>query len=279
MPTNVGFDYQKAEEEYNDARTSSEKFAALKKMLKTVPKHKGTEALQKNIKEKIAKIRDAEEKQKKLKKSGFSLAVKKEGAAQICIVGTTNSGKSTLLKGLTGAKVEIADYEFTTKRPEIGIMDYYGVKIQFVEIPAIVKKFSDKAMGPTYLGIMQQADLLVLMFKTPEEKVLIDREINSIGVKRAIYANQSKKEFANLVWAKLGLIKVYTKQRGKPRDFPPIAFEKGAVVRNIAEKVHRDFLKRFKFAKIYGKSAKFKGQVVGLDHVLEDGDAVELCMD
>jgi len=278
MPINAGYEYQKAEEEYRKARTNSEKLNALKEMLRVAPKHKGAEVLLKQIKERIAKIKGLEDKQRKLKKSGYSVSVKKEGAAQVCVVGLTNSGKSTLLYGLTGAKVEIADYEFTTKKPEQGIMDYFGIKIQIVEIPAIVKNFNETSMGPSYLGIMQHSDLLVLMFRNPGEKKILDNELRDVDVTRLIYNGQGKKEFSELIWEKLGLIKVYTKQRGKPKEKPPIALEKGATVRDVAEKVHRDFLKRFKFARIFGNSAKFDGQMVGLDHLLKDDDAVELHM-
>ncbi len=147
MATNVGFSYQRAEEEYRSASTSEEKLKCLQKMLREVPKHKSSEALQKQIKERIAKLKGFMDKQKKASKGGYSLAVKKEGSAQIVLIGMTNSGKSTLLHELTGARVEIADYKFTTKKPEIGIFDYKGVKLQIVEIPAIVKNFDSNNDG------------------------------------------------------------------------------------------------------------------------------------
>ena len=125
MPINAGYEYGKAEAEFNQASTVQEKLQALKKMLATMPHHKGSEGLQKEIKTKISKYKELIEKEKKQKKgSGKSLTIKKEGAATICIVGTVNSGRSTLLKKLTNANVEIASYPFTTKKPEVGILDY-----------------------------------------------------------------------------------------------------------------------------------------------------------
>jgi len=274
MPTNVNVEYAKAEREYLNARTNQEKFETLKKMLSVAPNHKGAEKLRADIKQRIAKIRGILIKEKKQKSGGYSgFSIKKEGAAQIVIVGTTNSGKSTLLNKLTNADVEVAEYPFTTKKPEVGIIDYYGIKLQIIEIPAIVKNFSETQLGPTFLGIIKNADLIILMFKTPEEKKLLDEELNEVDKPILIYNNQEN--IKDDIWDRLGLIKIYTKQPGKGRDHPPIAFKKGSTVRDVAEKVHKDFIKRFRFARIFGKSVKFEGVSVGLDHRLEDSDIVE----
>ena len=275
MPTNVDVGYVKAEKEYFNAKDNKEKLEALKKMLSKSPSHKSAEKLRAEIKQRIAKFKDLIEKERTQKKGGgFTLSVKKEGAAQVTIVGTTNSGKSTLLNQLTNAGVKIADYPFTTKKPEVGVIDYHGVKIQIIEIPAIVKKFSETQFGPTFLSIIKNADLIVLMFKTPDEKKLLDNELTDIDKPLLIYNNQNN--LKDEIWKRLGLIKVYTKQPGKERDYPPMAFREGATVREVAQKVHKDFLKKFRFARIFGKSVKFDGAQVGLDHKLADDDVVEL---
>ena len=85
-----------------------------------------------------------------------------------------------------------------------------------------------------------------------------------------------QENFNDMIWMNLGLVKVYTKQPGKKKEDKPLALKNGATVRDVAEIVHKDFLKRFKFARIYGKNAKFEGQMVGLDHVMKDDDTVEL---
>jgi small GTP-binding protein len=276
MPTNVTPQYGKAEEAYYKAETNPEKLTCLQKMLQLAPKHKGAENLLKQIKERIAKLKSQMEKEKQAKKSGHSLAIRKEGAAQIALVGTTNTGKSTLLKKLTGAQVEIASYPFTTKKPVVGTMDYKGVKLQVIEVPAITEKYGESDMGPTYLSIIRNVDLIILLFNTPKEKQLLDLELREISLPRLMYNEQ--KHLKDDIWKKLGLIKVYTKQPGKVKETPPMAMDKGATVKIIARRVHKDFVKRFKFARIYGKSAKFAGQRVGLGHKLKDDDVVELHM-
>ncbi len=277
MATNVTPQYQKAEEEYRAARTFSEKLVALNKMLQTIPKHKGTETMQRQIKQRIAKLKEQQEKQRQQKKGSHGFMLKREGDALVVLVGTPNSGKSTLLNVLTGAHAEVAEYPFTTSMPEVGIMDYQGVKIQIVEIPAVVPCYNLTKMGPTFLSLIKQADLIVLLFQTAEEKALLDRELGDIDRPRLLYNHQDN--FPALIWQHLSLVKVYTKQPGKKREDRPLALKKGSMVREVAAFVHKDFLKHFRFARIYGKHAKFEGQMVGLDYVLHDDDVVELHLD
>ena len=90
------------------------------------------------------------------------------------------------------------------------------------------------------------------------------------------------------MWRRLNLIKVSTKQPGKKPDYPPVALEKGSTVEDVALHVHKDFIKTNiksqgknkiiirPFARVWGKSVRFDGQTVGMEHVLEEGDVVEL---
>ena len=274
MPINAGYEYGKAEAELNQASTIQEKLQALKKMLSVAPKHKGSESLLKGIKEKIAKYKGLAEREKKQKKgSGKALNIKKEGAATICVVGTVNSGKSTLLKKLTNANFEIAPYPFTTKKPEIGILDYKGIKLQIIEIPAIIENFEYSEIGPSMLAIIRQSDLLIILFKNKDELNLINKELNGVDINRVYYYNQD--DIKDLIWKNLNLIKVYTKQPGKKPDYPPVALKKNSTIRDLAEYVHKDFLRKFDFARIWGHS-KFQAQKVGLNYTLHDDDILEL---
>ncbi len=275
MPINANYEYAKAEQKFQNAGTTQEKLQALKEMLSKSPSHKGAESLRKEIKEKIAKYKLLIEKDKKIKKgSGKSLSIKKEGAAAICIVGTTNSGKSTLLNRLTNANVTVAPYPFTTKKPELGTLDYKGIKLQIIEIPAVVENFEESEIGPSMLAIMKQSDLLIITFKDKEELKFINNEIYNIDTHRIYYYNQE--DIKDLIWRNLNLIKVYTKQPGKEKDYPPVALKKRSVIKDLAMHIHKDFFRKFDFARVWGKGSKFNGQRVGLNHKLEDDDIVEV---
>jgi ribosome-interacting GTPase 1 len=275
MPINADIHFQKAEEEYLAADGSEAQLKALKKMLSLAPDHKGAEKLRKQIKTKIAKLKYSQERQASAKKGGYQkFSIKKEGAALICIVGTTNSGKSTLLKKLTNAKVKIAEYPFTTKEPTQGILDYSGILLQIVEIPAITENFEATDDGPALIGIINHSDLIILTFNSPDEKKLLDKELPHIKTKKIIYNNEEK--FENKIWDSLNIIKVYTKQPGKPKEHPPVALPKKSTIKDLTRTVHKDFTKNLKYARVWGKSAKFKGMQCGLKHVLADNDIVEL---
>jgi len=274
MPVNPGIHFQKAQGDYEQASTDIERLNCLKRMLTLCPKHKSSESLQKEIKTKISKLKQTLE--KKSKKGGFQkFSIKKEGAALICIIGPTNSGKSTLLSELTNVKVKIAPYEFTTTKPEIGILDYHGIKLQLVEIPAIIENFSQHENGSALLSILQNSDLLIYCFNNPKEKKLLDKELSSLNKKILIF--DKLENFKNKIWKHLDLIKIYTKEPQKEKKYPPLALKKNSTVKDLALHIHKDFVKAKKpWARIWGTSSKFPGQVVGMDHVLQDDDVVEL---
>lgn len=282
MPVNPGFAYQKAEIEYTLANTIEEKLAALKKMLQLVPKHKSSENLVADIKKRNAKWLKLKEKQKaQAKKVGRTTSIRKEGAARVCIIGSPNSGKSTLLASITNARPEISDYPFTTKKPEIGTLDFKGIKIQLIEIPSIVKDYLQTEKGPFYISIIKEATLLMITYTNLEEKKLVLDELKKANIKIPFIEynfSDKKHEMKEEIWKNLNLIKVYTKQPHKGKDFPPIALKKDSTVLDLAKKVHKDFVENFKYAKIFGSSARFKGQQVGSNHILADDDVIELHM-
>jgi ribosome-interacting GTPase 1 len=278
MPTNVTYEYENAEKEYLQASSFSDKINCLKKMLTAVPKHKGTENLRNDIKRRISKYKSLVEREKKLSKSGGrGLSIKKDGAARIVLIGVTNSGKSTLLKNITNAKPLIADYEFTTKKPEIGTLDYDGIILQVIEIPAITVDFLNKEKGPAYMGIIRDSDLIVIVSRDKKEVGLIKKELVDAGIKfNGIILGSKDEKTKSKIWKKLGLVYVYTKSPGKEKDFPPIALRKNSNVKNLSSKVHRDFIKKFDYARVWGNGAKFDGQRVGLGHILKERDIIEL---
>jgi len=296
MPVNATYEYVEAEKKFQKAVTIKEKLDTLKEMLSKAPSHKGAETLRKEIKEKIAKLKDKAEKQM-AKRSGYSISVKKEGAASVVLVGLTNSGKSYVLSKLTNAKPEISQYEYTTKMPEVGVMDYEGIKLQIIELPSISKGYSEAGKGPSFMAIARTADLIVIVLdgnkELNEQLFIIEDEFKKSFVeldkdipvlilvnkefKRFLcsYKVTSLEELKENIWKKLDLIYVYTKLPGKEKDYPPIALKKGSNVRDIAVYVHKDFIRRFRFARIWGKSVKHDASQAGLLHKLEEGDVVE----
>lgn len=284
MATNVSVEYAAAEKKFYLAQTDEEKLKAMEEMLRTLPHHKGTESMLLNLKLRYKKLKGAIEAKKKNKKnSGKSNLIKREGAARISIVGMTNSGKSTLLKELTGAKIEIANYEFTTKKIEQGILDYKGVKLQVIEIPAIVKDFYLKEKGPEFLSAVKDSDLVILIYGTEQERKLVFEELYKNDIELPIiyykkFSDMDIEKVKDLIWNNLNLIYVYTKQPGKKPAYPPFALKKGSRIKDLAGHIHKDFLKKFKHAKIWGESAKHEGMQAGLNHILKNGDIVELHM-
>lgn len=185
MPINANYEYYAAEKKYHAAKTPTEKLQALSEMQSTAPKHKGAENLRKEISRKIAAVKAGIEKHKIAKKgSGKNVNVKKEGAGQVAIVGMPNSGKSTFLNKLTGVKVEIASYPFTTRKPEVGMMGYKGAWVQLVEVPAIVEGSSQgKSDGTQILSIIRNSDAVVLLYRTEEKKELVLKELEAANIK------------------------------------------------------------------------------------------------
>lgn len=278
MPTNPGYEYVNALEQYQKTKTDQEKLKVLQLMYQTAPKHKSSEKLVSDIKNKISKLRNKLAKEKSTKKGLFQkFSIKKEGAALICIVGPTNSGKSTLLSKLTNASPKIAPYEFTTKQPIIGIIDYHGIKLQLVEIPAIVPNFKETENGPSLLSILNNSDLLIYCFNTPKEKELLDIELSQLN--KSILIFDKLENFADKIWKKLNLIKIYTKEPGKKKSYPPLALKKNSTVYDLALHIHKDFIKTSKtkvWARVWGNSVKFSSMRCSLNHILADDDIVEL---
>jgi ribosome-interacting GTPase 1 len=128
MPTNVTADYKRAEQAFRRAADPRERLECLKEMLRTLPKHKGTEHLQADIKSRIKHLNDEIAGPKKGgARSGPALTVRPEGAAQVALLGAPNSGKSALHARLTGSHATIGDYPFTTHYPQPGMMPFRDI--------------------------------------------------------------------------------------------------------------------------------------------------------
>ena len=138
MPTNVSAEYKRAEAEFKSAREPRERLAALREMLRAIPKHKGTEHVQGDIKKKIKELTDELAGPKKGgARGGPPTTIRAEGAGQIGLLGPPNSGKSTLHDALTGSGATVGPYDFTTQYPQPGMLLVEDVGIQLIDLPPI----------------------------------------------------------------------------------------------------------------------------------------------
>jgi len=218
MTTNVSVEYSKAQSRYEEAKSNEEKLIALQEMHSTAPSHKGAEKMRAEITRKIALLkRDIEKSKEQQKKTagGASVGVKKEGIGQIVLVGMPNTGKSSLLKALTGVDVEIAPYPFTTKNPEVGMLNFNGAKIQLVEVPAIIEGSAEgKANGIQLLSIIRNSDAIVFVLNAANAQYEFD-VLKKEFSKANILLNRSKPKieiksspFKGITIARKDLLKV-----------------------------------------------------------------------
>ena len=297
MTTNPGYEYIEAEKKFLAAKTLEEKISCLEEVIRTAPKHKSSEKLMANLKTRMAKLKAMQEREKKSQKKGRSMGIKREGDAQIIIFGMTKSGKSSLLAGLTEAKPKISEVPFTTLTPEIGALHLDGIIVQLVELPA---RIDDKEL----LSIVKTSDLVLILVTSLNElidiaaifkrenvqtkRLIVLNKIDSISheelnrfrainpIKVSAKAVQGFDELRQKILDNIDLIRIYTKEPGKKASERPMILKKNSSVRNLGEKIRKDFPERIISAKVWGSSAKFPGQTVGIEHVLHDKDVVEL---
>jgi ribosome-interacting GTPase 1 len=160
MPANLSPEYKAAEAAFRKARDPRERLDWLREMLRTIPKHKGTDHLQADIKRRIKDLsEELEGPRKGGARGGPALVVRPEGAAQIALLGPPNAGKSALHARLTGSGAQVAEYPFTTQVPEPGMMLYEDIRFQLVDLPAVSPEHS----VPWLAGALQTADACLLV--------------------------------------------------------------------------------------------------------------------
>jgi len=323
LPANLTPQYFDAEEAFKKAVTVEEKITALEEMLAVIPKHKGTEKMQADLKKRLSKLR--EEGQRKSKTARVDpFFVEKQGAGQVALVGFPNTGKSALVGAVTRAKPKVADYPFATTVPLAGMMPYEDIFIQLVDTPPITQEL----VPPGLAGALRNADaLLVLVDAGSDEcleqlefclkylndkKIVLDavasnkqgvppdrclvlaaradlpnspenieilRELGPAGLELypiSAVAGIGLEALKSKVFSMLGVIRIYTKAPGKEPDLKtPFILQKGSTIQELAASIHRDLPRLMKNARIWG-SARFEGQSVMRDHVLQDRDIVEI---
>ena len=240
-----------------------------------------------------------------------SLAVRREGAAQVALVGPPNVGKSSLLQALSEIQIKTGDYPFTTLRPVPALTRIGGVLVQLVEIPGLIGGATDdRGGGRALLGVLRTVDAIVYCCRAggdPAELAVVLDEVAKAGiVKPSVLAATRSDEadagaverlvvafpsmhvlrlsvldqasldtFRSAVWELTGLIRVRLRKDGTIDD-EPLALDPGSTVADVADWVHHDLGASFSGARVWGPSARFDGQRVGREHVVVDGDVVEI---
>ncbi|MFN3421258.1 MAG: GTPase, partial [Armatimonadota bacterium] len=159
MPANLTPEYLQAEEDFRKATTIEEKIEALQRMLALLPKHKGTERIQADLKRRLAKLKEMEQQQRAKRGGGADpFYIPRHGAGQVVAIGFPNVGKSALLSALSGVSLEVADYPYTTQRPYPVMMPYENLQIQLIDTPPIIDE-----VEPAFAGMVRRADEALLI--------------------------------------------------------------------------------------------------------------------
>jgi ribosome-interacting GTPase 1 len=159
MPANLPPEYFRIETTLREAKTPLEKIEVCEKLLAVIPRHKGTEKLVALYKSKIAKFREEAQKKPSTARRGPLGRVEASGAGQVVVTGPPNAGKSSLVKALTGAEVEVADYPFSTRVPSPFMMPFENVKVQLVDTPPVTSEFVE----PWFPEMLKTADAVLLV--------------------------------------------------------------------------------------------------------------------
>lgn len=171
MPANLTPQYRAAEASFKAARTLEERRSALEEMLAAIPKHKGTEKMQADLKRRMARLR--QEAEVRSGRAGNVIRVEPEGAAQVVLLGPPNAGKSSLVAALTRADPPVADYPFTTTKPQPGMMAFDDVQVQLVDLPPVAREH----MPPWLPNVVQGADYALLMVDPTSGELPDDVEV------------------------------------------------------------------------------------------------------
>jgi small GTP-binding protein len=219
-----------------------------------------------------------------------SIAVRREGAAQIAVVGPPNAGKSSLLQALSNVQIKTGDYAFTTTRPVPALTRINGVLVQLVEIPGLIEGAAeDRGGGRALLGVLRGADAIVLCAPGGEAGE-VRRELEAAGIEKptlvvatradevepppgvlgvSVLDDESLARLRDAIWQLTGLLRVFLRDE-------IVALHPPATVADVAHTIHHELGDACRGARVWGPSARFEGQRVGRDHLVADGDTIEV---
>ncbi|TFG97433.1 TGS domain-containing protein [Candidatus Thorarchaeota archaeon] len=183
MPTNVTPEFDKQRVIYEETEDIAQRIVELEKLLSLAPRHKGGERMVGDYRKKLALLKAQLEKkreQDKARKSGGGTeegVVRKEGAGQVCLIGVTNSGKSSIINAVTNAKFDIGDYPFTTPIPTPAMLTLEDINIQLVELPGVFPGSHEAGIGRQALAVARNTDCVAIVIDLSQD---IDTQMNII---------------------------------------------------------------------------------------------------
>jgi small GTP-binding protein len=228
-----------------------------------------------------------------------TFAVRREGVAQVALVGSPNAGKSSLLQALSAIQIKTGDYAFTTTRPVPALTRIHDVLVQLVEIPGLIGGAAEgRGGGRALLGVLRSADAIVYCQAADAplgELDVVRREVAAAGIEKpaiiaatkcdeappfsdpeldvvavSILDDDSLERLREAIWRLTGLVRVFS------RDGDAIALHPPATVVDVARQVHKQLAAASTGARIWGPSGRFDGQRVGRGHLVAEGDVVEV---
>jgi len=251
MPANLTPEYKKAEEWFRSATGDDEKMLALEQMLRTIPKHKGTEHMRADIKHRLSKLRQDSAAGKKAGGRHVDVFhIPKSGAGQVVLIGVPNCGKSSIVHALSNAKVNITDYPFGTSQPVPGMANYEDVPIQLVDMPPVTAEFATPGAVGTYRGCDIIGIVIDLSSDTAEQmqvcmdfleshRLLMDKATEETGSAGNVLGRQTFVICTKSDVAQDGAVEMFKKLCERPFDFIEISTQTGKGLDELTEMIYR----------------------------------------
>jgi len=176
MPANLPPQYYELEREFNKEKDLRERLRMAEELLRIMPKHKGTDKLQAEMKAKIARFKKMLQEPAKsgpTRQAPTHDHIEREGAGQIILIGPPNCGKSSLVDILTAAKPLVADFPYSTREPLTGMMEFGGIQFQLIDTPPISIDHYESYLG----NLIRNADLVLLVADLADPKMLENLQI------------------------------------------------------------------------------------------------------
>jgi ribosome-interacting GTPase 1 len=288
MPANLPPEYYAAEKRFKQAASMQEKVAALEDLISSVPKHKGTDKIRADLRRRLSKLREESAKKKKSGR-GDIYTVEKQGAAQVALMPfediqfqlidlppigneSTDGWVSGILRNANVLMLVVDLSEDADIQAEL-LLD------QLSEWRIRVVKEDDKD-GQREVVSPKPVIIAANKYDLPEAEKKFNALIQAYDADYPIISISAKNKrgadiLKKAVFLNSGTIRVYSKERGKEPDLKtPFTLPAGSNVLELAEIIHKDFVRNLRYACIWG-SVKFDGQRVQKDYILHDKDIVE----